>query len=218
MLDEVGVTPAELSVFVIPYHEGRIAVDQHAPTLRFLRGLADRGATLVMHGLTHRMAGWAWTPRGFARGHIFARGQGELLRATAADTARCLEDGSQILRRAGLAQAARAFVPPAWLLSPAARQVVREAGFDFFETFAGIVKDDQLRARRVIGWGSLNAVEAFGTSVWARMQCARAPADTRLAVHPADMRRPGQRKAVRHAITRLLPRMHAQSYARYLCG
>jgi predicted deacetylase len=169
-----------------------------------------------MHGLTHRMAGRAWTPRGFARGHIFARGQGELLRTTAADTTRRLEEGMGILRRAGLEQATRGFVPPAWLLSSAAREVVRQAGFDFFETFGGIVQRDQLRARRVIGWGSLNAVEAFGTSLWAQIQCALPRVDTRLAVHPADMRRRRQRKAVRRAITRLLPRMHKQSYARYL--
>ena len=128
-------------MLAIPRHEGGVALDEDRATVRFLRGLADEGATLVMHGLTHRMPGRAWTPLGFVRGHVFARGQGELLRATAAEATRALDEGAAILRRAGLEAATRAFVPPAWLLSAAAREVVARAGFAFHETFAGIVHE-----------------------------------------------------------------------------
>jgi len=40
----------------------------------------------------------------------------------------------------------RAFVPPAWLLSPAGRQAVGAAGFEFYETFGGIVHAGRVRA------------------------------------------------------------------------
>jgi predicted deacetylase len=217
LLAEVGLGPGELTVLVIPCHHGQAPLDRDPATVRFLRELHDGGARLVMHGLTHRMEGRAWSPAGFFRGHLFARGQGELLRAPSADVARRLEEGAAILRRAGLAEAARAFVPPAWLLSPAAREVVRGAGFDFYETFAGIVQADRVRAPRVIGWGSLNVIEAVATAIYAGAQARlRSATDTRLCVHPADMRRPGQRRAIRAALTRLLPRMRAQSYTRYL--
>ena len=73
-----------------------------------------------------------------------------------------------------------------------------------------------LRARRLIGWGSLNAVEAAATAIWASAQSLRPPADTRLAVHPADMRRPGQTRAIRRVLERMLPRMRAMSYRAYL--
>jgi hypothetical protein len=43
-------------------------------------------------------------------------------------------------------------------------------------------------------------------------------ADTRLAVHPADMTRPGQRRAVRRALQRLLTRLPPQSYDSYLAS
>jgi predicted deacetylase len=218
LLGEVGLGPASLTVLAIPCHEGRAPLDAHPPTVRFLRALADGGARLVMHGLTHSMPGRAWSPAGFFRGHLFARGQGELLRAGAEDVGRRLAEGREILERAGLAEAARAFVPPAWLLSPAARQVVRAAGFDFYETFAGIVQADRVRAPRVIGWGSLNGVEAVGTALWAWAQSHLAPADTRLCVHPADMRRPRQCRAIRGVLGRLLPRMRAQSYTTYLAS
>src|SRR5262249_47260505 len=59
-----GLKTEELTVLVIPRHEGQLSVDQHPPTVRFLRALADGGARLVMHGLTHRMTGRALTPAG----------------------------------------------------------------------------------------------------------------------------------------------------------
>jgi predicted deacetylase len=216
MLRALGVGAAELTLFVIPHHEGLTTIDAHAPTIEFLRALADAGACLAMHGLTHRMPGRAFSPAGIVRAHIFARGQGELYKSDAADAQRRLDEGAALLRRAGLEDATRAFVPPAWQLSRDARRVVERAGFEFYEMFGGIVQGGGLRARRLIGWGSLNPIEAVATSIWAGAQSLRAPVDTRLAVHPADMRRPAQARAVTRAISRLLPRMRALNYRAYL--
>jgi predicted deacetylase len=218
LLGAAGLPPSSLTVLAIPRHEGGATLDADAATVRFLRGLHDAGATLVMHGLTHRMPGRALSPAGFLRGHVFARGQGELLRATAEETTRALDEGAAILRRAGLEAATRGFVPPAWLLSRAARTVVARAGFAFYETFRGIVDVPaaRLRAPRVVGWGSLNAVETVATALYAELQ-ARLPAgDTRIAVHPADMRRPSQPRSITRVLARLLPRTAPQSYATYL--
>jgi len=216
MLGELGVRAADLTVFVIPHHDGVTTIDAHAPTVRFLRDLAGSGACLAMHGLTHRMPGRSYSPAGIIRAHVFARGQGELYKSDAADTRRRLDEGAALLRRAGLDEATRAFVPPAWQLSPAARQVVEAAGFEFYEMFGGIVHGAGRRARRLIGWGSLNPVEAAATAIWATAQSLRPLADTRLAIHPADMRRPGQTRAVRRVLQRLLPRMRALSYRAFL--
>jgi predicted deacetylase len=218
LLRTCGVHPAELTVLVIPRHEGRVSVAEHPPTVRFLRALADQGARLVMHGLTHRMSGRALTPGGILRAHVFARGQGELYRLDGEEVARRLDEASEILQRAGIGEAARSFVPPAWLLSPAGRAVVRARAFDFYEIFGGIVRDGAVHARRVIGWGSLGAVEAAATAVYAWAQCRLPLADTRLAVHPADMRRAGQRRAIQRALTRLVTRMRLASYETYLAS
>lgn len=218
LLAALGVSPSVLTLLAIPHHEGKIPLDRHPPTVRFLRGLEERGARLVMHGLTHRMAGRARSPLGFFRAHLFARGQGELHASDADDAARRLDEGEEILRRAGLETATRAFVPPAWLLSRTARAVVAQRGFDFYEIFSGIVHHDRLHARRVIGWGSLNAVEAVATALYADLQSLRSGPDTRLAIHPADMRRPAQRRAIVRTIARLLPRMRPQNYTGYLAA
>ena len=221
LLRELGVGAADLTVFAIPHHDGVTTIDAHPPTVEFLRGLADAGACLAMHGLTHRMPGRAFSPAGIIRAHVFARGQGELYKSDEADAQRRLDEGATLMRRAGLDDATRAFVPPAWQLSPAAREVVERSGFEFYEVFGGIVdcagrRRAGLRARRLIGWGSLNAVEAAATAIWASAQSLRPVTDTRLAIHPADMRRPGQVRAVRRVLQRLLPRMRPMSYRAFL--
>ena len=218
LFGELGLSADHLTCFVIPFHESVRAIDQDPDTLHFLHELSDAGATLVMHGLTHRMPGRVWTPAGWFRAHVFARGQGEFFRSDAADAERRLDQGRAILRRAGLERAVRGFIPPAWLLSAAARQVVSQAGFDFFEVFAGIVHRGRLLVPRVIGWGSLSEVEARATALYAGWQSRRAPADTRIAVHPADMARPSQHRAVRRVLQRLLSRTRPQSYDQYLAS
>ncbi|HEX3693768.1 MAG TPA: DUF2334 domain-containing protein [Polyangia bacterium] len=218
LLADAGVQPGQLTAFVIPFHEGKVRVDEHAETVRWLRTVADAGVDLVMHGLTHQMIGRAWTPGGFARAHVFARGQGEFFLCDEGDARRRLDEGAAILRRAGLATATRAFIPPAWLLSPAAERAVAAAGFDYVERFDGIVIGDEKRARRVIGWGSLSALEARATAIYAALQARSAAVDTRLAVHPVDVDPPSQRRAVKRVLGRLLSRMRPLRYADYLAG
>jgi predicted deacetylase len=218
LLRAAGLAPAQLTVLAIPRHEGRASLDEDAATVRFLRDLAEAGATLVMHGLTHRMPGRALSPLGFVRGHIFARGQGELLRASAEEATRALDEGAAILRRAGLERATRAFVPPAWLLSRAARDVVARAGFDFYETFAGISHAGRVRAPRVIGWGSLNVVETRATAFYAGLQSLLPANDTRLAVHPADMRRTTQPRSIARVLARARERTRPMSYEAFLAS
>ena len=155
-----GVPAQALTILVIPRHEDRISIDEHPTTRAWLSGLAERGAQLVMHGYTHRMAGRRYSPAGLFWSYGFARGQGELFNCTAAETQRRLTCGRDILDRAGLSAAATGFVPPAWLLSRQARSAVEAAGFRFHESLGGIVADGRLLARRLIGWGSLNAIEA----------------------------------------------------------
>jgi predicted deacetylase len=216
LLAELGIGASALTVLVIPRHEGGPPIDAHPPTIGFLRRLEEDGARLVMHGLTHRMTGRAWSPVGFFRAHLFARGQGEFHGSDAEDANRRLDEGAAILRRAGLERAARSFIPPAWLLSPAGREVVAARGFDFYELFRGIIHNGNRYAQRVIGWGSLSVVEAVATSIYADLQSASSNVDVRVAIHPADMRLLRQKRAIRRAVARLHSRMRPQNYTTYL--
>jgi predicted deacetylase len=213
---DAGVPAAAITLMVIPRHEDRVSLEQDAPTCTWLRHLADAGAELVLHGYTHRMLGRSTSPRGIFWAHGFARGQGEFWPCSAEETQRKLDAGREILLRAGFEKATHAFIPPAWLLSSAGREVVRRAGFDYYEEMSGIFHGDGPQGRRLVGWGSLTAFEAQVTSFWSALQIKRRPADTRLAIHPADMARPVVVKAIRQAITRLREGCTPRNYREFL--
>jgi predicted deacetylase len=211
-----GVPMAALTVLVIPCHQGRAPLDEHPDTCAWLRELHGQGAQLVMHGYSHRMRGHCFSPRGLFWAHGFARGQAEFFRSDAAETKQRLEQGKAILVRAGLGEATTSFVPPAWLLSPAARRVVLDERFDCHEEIGGIVTTQGRQARRLIGWGSLNALEACATRWWSALQCHRADADTRLAIHPADMTRSKTVAAIHAALRKLVARSTPRTYRDFL--
>jgi predicted deacetylase len=211
-----GVPLDALTVLVIARHEDRAPLDEDSPSRNWLRGLADAGACLCLHGFTHRMSGQVRSPWQWAWARGFARGQGELYLSDAADCERRLEAARAIICRAGLVGDVHGFVPPAWLLSPAASGVVRQAGFAFHERLCGIFAGDVILAHRLIGFGSLSAFEARMTAAHAWLQSHRRPADTRLAIHPADVRRGDAVEAIRCTLRRLLPRLTPMNYMTFL--
>ena len=214
--EAAGLTARDLTLLVIPFHEGSARLDRHPETVRWLRGLVDAGATVVWHGLTHRMPRAGFNPASWFWGYGFARGQGELYRSDCAEVERRLSEGREILNAAGLREATTCFVPPAWLLSSAARRAVDAAGFDWIELLDGIQSPTGTRAKRLIGWGSLNAVEATATTAFAFLQRHRAPADTRFCVHPADMRRPAVCRSIATTARALREQLEPLSYGSYL--
>jgi predicted deacetylase len=216
LMESEGVPVRALTLLVIPRHEDRASLDRHGPTREWLRKLADSGASLAMHGLTHRMEGRVWNPWRWALSRGFARGQGEFLLSNRSDFVRRLDASRAIFRRAGLEEALSGFVPPAWLLSEAALIEVRQSGFAFYERFSGIVCREVVQARRLISFGSLTALEARTTTAYGQWQATRAPVDTRLAIHPADLARPSTVHALRAILGNLRNWLQPLSYADYL--
>lgn len=215
-VDALGVPLRALTLLVIPKHDDDEPLDACLPTCRWLRELADAGACLCLHGLTHRMSGrarhpWQWL---WARG--FARGQGEFYLSDDGDSRARIDAARAIVERCGLSDAVHGFVPPAWLLSPAAQRVVENAGFAFYERLAGIRAGDATRARRLIGFGSLSALESCASSVHAWVQSQRRAVDTRLAIHPADAECARSWQAIERTLGRLLPRTQALNYTEFL--
>jgi len=211
-----GIPTSALTLLAIPDHEGKARLDANAETRIWLASLADAGATLVMHGFTHRMPRSIKNPLRWPQAYLFARGQGEFLACDAEEANVRIAGGMDILRKSGLEAALWGFVPPAWLLSPAARKVVQAAGFRFVEYFSGIDIGSATLARRVMGLGSLSAIEAVATAGYATLAARWTAADTRLAIHPADMRRPFSARAMARLLARLREKLRPQNYADFV--
>lgn len=216
LMQELGVPLRALTVLVIPRHEDGAALDEDPATCRWLHELADAGACLCLHGFSHRMTGAATNPWQWLWARAFARGQGELYLSDTVDCQRRLDAARATLNRAGLDGVTHGFVPPAWLLSPAAAAVVGGAGFAFHEGLSGIRVGGTVRARRLIGFGSLGAIESGVTAVHAWLQSHRRAADTRLALHPVDLDRATSLAAIARTVRRLLPRTRPLNYLEFI--
>jgi len=218
MLNDAGVPTSALTLLVIPDHEGRANLVLHTPTCDWLRAMGDDGATLVMHGYSHHMPCPAFLPWDWPKAYGFARGQGEFAVADVDETKARIAAGRTILEDAGLASALHGFVPPAWLASKAADRAIRSCGFSFIEYFSGIEAKGQRHARKVIGLGSLSAIEAWITAAYAMLDARLATSDTRLAIHPADMNRPYSTRAMGKLFGRLREKFPAHNYADFLAA
>lgn len=217
LVQSVGIPKHALTLLVIPRHENRAPLDRDLNARCWLARLADRGASLAIHGLTHRMCGATYHPARWLWAHGFARGQGEFQLMPENDAGHRICEARAIFRRAGLEREAIGFVPPAWLLSPGALMAVRNARFAFHEQLSGIVhRDGHVRARRLIGFGSLSGFEARITALYGRWQARREPTDLRFAIHPADLDRSVTTAAIRRTLTLLLDRLHPMNYTQYL--
>ncbi len=216
LIAAAGVPRGALTVLVVPFHDQRIALADDAATLEFLAELATRGATLVTHGYTHRMSGGARTPWRWFATRVFARNQGELALCDFAEAASRLDLAAAMFARSGFEPTG--FVPPAWLLSRGATDAVAARDYAFVERLGGIVTAAGTRplARRLIGWGSLTWVEAMATSAFAWLQTRRPVADTRVAIHPPDLRRVRTRRSLERTLRHLVPRLEPLSYRAFV--
>src|SRR3954467_5431506 len=102
---EAGVPRRSLTLLVVPEHEGRVSLRTSPDFVTWLKRLSRDGATLVAHGLRHRMRGWVASPRRALWAYGFAAGQAEFYNATAAQSARWLERIVVTFREMGLGQA-----------------------------------------------------------------------------------------------------------------
>jgi uncharacterized protein len=211
-----GVPDEALSLLVIPRHEGTASLGDAPEFVKWLRGLTAHGVTLIAHGCTHRMPGRILSPYRALWAYLFANGEGEFYAADRGQARAWFDVVREEFSSVDLGQALAGFVPPAWLLSRAAAAELDDAGFAFVELMRGLRVRRRFYARRLIGWGQRSWMEALVTDVHARLQAARRPADTRLAIHPPNMRSQRCRRSIRHCLETLLGRLEPLSYADFV--
>lgn len=183
---DAGVT-LPLTLLVVPRMHGDAALPPRY--LRWLRGMADAGHELVLHGLTHRDEGPP--PRGLGdyllRRHYTA-GEGEFAALSHAEATARLREGRSWARNHQLPM--EGFVAPAWLLNPPGLQAVVDAGFRHTCTLNEVIALPQQRALRAPSLVfSTRAAWRRGLSLaWNTLLARRAREAPllRLELHPGD--------------------------------
>jgi len=152
---------------------------------RRLRGWADAGVEMFVHGWSHHDA----TPRGFAATHLTA-GEGEFAAlGRAAALARMVRARDVVEQATGVPAAG--FVAPAWLYSDGARAALADAGFALAEDHFRVWRpaDGAMLARGpVVTWASRSRGRQLSSRLVAGVarQALTRQRVVRVAVHPGD--------------------------------
>ncbi|POM23141.1 Polysaccharide deacetylase [Actinomadura rubteroloni] len=198
-LDERGVH-ATLLLIPGPFGGGPALPDDPA-LVRLLHRAAGRGHELSLHGYRHEgvPGGPRWR-RGVNR--VLARGAGEFWSLTERQAARRLGAGLELLAAADIA--VTGFTPPGWLASPGTRRALASLGFAYWTSQLAVhpLPGGPVRAMPALSHRPGGAGERFGARLMvdAARVLARSGTPFRIALHPADLGRPGLRRAALAAV------------------
>ncbi|WP_165978298.1 DUF2334 domain-containing protein [Actinomadura darangshiensis] len=198
-LDERGA-PCTLLVIPGPFGGGP-ALPEDDDLAASLRAAAGRGHELALHGYLH--AGVPGGPRWRAGvNRMLVRGAGEFWSLPESEAVRRLEAGRGLLAEAGIR--VTGFTPPGWLASPGTRTALATLGFAYWTSHLGVhaLPGGPFRRMPALSHRPGGAGERAGARLMtgAVRVFARTRTPFRLALHPADLARPGLRRAALAAV------------------
>jgi predicted deacetylase len=198
-LGDRGV-PATLLAIPGPYGGGP-GLSGAPDLVDFLRAAANHGHELAMHGLGHEgMPGG--TPWRRAVNQVLARGAAEFCSLPRGRARELLREGLDLLADVDIGVCG--FTPPGWLASPGTRLALADLGFRYWTSHlavhdltGGTVRRMPALSHRPGGSGERTGARLM-TAAARTLAHARVP--FRIALHPADLTRPGLREATHAAI------------------
>jgi predicted deacetylase len=193
-LIDARLGPARYAMLVVPDHWGRAPLAQAPAFQARLRGWAERGVEMFVHGWFHRDSSRHQGAAGFKARHMTA-GEGEFLGLSHADALERMADGKALIEDV-IGRPAAGFIAPAWLYGPGAMQALAECGFplaeDHFRVWRPGHEDKPLAKGPVVTWASRSTMRTASSLAFAALaRPALQPLKTlRLAVHPGDVTKP----------------------------
>jgi predicted deacetylase len=198
-LAERGV-PASLLVIPGPFKGGPPLSDD-PDLVAYLHEAAGQGHEVSLHGFTH-VAGPGGTAVRRATGRVLARGAGEFWSLTEPEADDLLHKGLNVL--ADLDIGVVGFTPPGWLASPGTQKALAGAGFRYWTSHLAVhdLTGGPTRRMPALSHRPGGATERAGARMMtaAARTFARRRMPFRIALHPADLGRPGLREATLTAI------------------
>lgn len=199
---EAGVE--QLSLLVVPRWHGAAPFDHDPSFVEWLHDLSTAGHDLCLHGNTHAADEIRGGPVARLMARFYTNREGEFYQLTRTEAEAKLDSGLELFGRTELPL--HGFTAPAWLLSPPAREALRNRGFHYNTLLSQVelLQEDRPIAAPTLVFSCRSAWRRFVSIHWTRFWM-RIHADTpvlRLAVHPCDLEHP----AILDAVLQLLRR------------
>ena len=225
MLAELkGLGVGRCSLLVIPDHHHRGHMLADSGFCRWLESLAKEGHELVVHGYYHQRdprPAETWKERTITR--VYTQGEGEFYDLTRGEAAEVLTRAREAFRPLN-APTPSGFIAPAWLLSDAASEAVREAGFRYTTYLTGVM---DYRAEEG-GFIPARSLVYSPRNLWRRTcslfynagltRVLRHAPLLRLGLHPPDYQHSKLWRQVRRIVTEALRTRTAGTYEEFLKG
>lgn len=190
-----------LAMLVVPNHWGDAPIVAGSAFATRLRGWADSGVEIFLHGFTHRdEARHDGSDR--LRARFMTAGEGEFLGLAKADASTRIEEGRKLIEDV-TGRAVAGFIAPAWLYGDGAHQALRQAAMPIAEDHFRIwspATGRQLARGPVITWASRTRPR-LASSLAAAAVLRRAPMTVlRIGVHPPDMHHPSLVRSIEKTV------------------
>ena len=214
-LKEAGVD--KTSLLVIPNHHHKAPITTDPGFCAWVRGLADGGHEVVLHGYFHQR------PRGGGLGaslvtEHYTAGEGEYYDLSETEAETRLERAMGEFAANGLK--ACGFIAPAWLLGPEAEKAVKKCGFEYttrLQTFNDFRREDVTQSQSLV-WSVRSGWRRQVSLLWNRFLFGRLRRNPlmRIGLHPPDWDHPAIRKQILALIRTALASREAITYEGWL--
>lgn len=191
LFDRVSLTlgSSRMAMLVVPDHWGQAPLASAPAFQRRLRGWAEAGVDMFVHGWFHKDAGHHSGIAAWKGAHMTA-GEGEFLGLDAATAAQRIADGRALIEDI-TGQPAAGFIAPAWLYGAGARAALVASGLPMAEDHFRVWSpaDGKVLARGpVVTWATRSRARMASSLAFAALaRHALQPLRVaRVAVHPGD--------------------------------
>jgi len=183
---------ARLAMLVVPNHWGEAPIVPGSPFATRLRGWADGGIEMFLHGFFHRDENRHEGAADRLRATFMTASEGEFLGLSTKEASARIDTGRSLIEDV-IGRPIDGFVAPAWLYGAGALEALRQKAIPIAEDHFRVwspVSGRQLACGPVITWASRTRMR-LASSLAAAAVLRRAPINImRVGVHPPDANHP----------------------------
>ncbi|NBC37858.1 DUF2334 domain-containing protein [Novosphingobium sp. FSY-8] len=209
----------KLAMLVVPDHWAQAPLAAAPAFQTKLRGWADQGVEMFVHGWFHKDLAEHSGMAAFKAKHMTAS-EGEFLGLSQDEAARRMADGRKLIEDI-IGRPTTGFIAPAWLYGPGAHAALAQSGFAMAEDHMRVWRPqtgEVLARGPVITWASRSVPRQRSSKFFAALarHTLHGQRVVRIATHPGDVTVPSLIASIRATYAAFAARRPAARYAQLM--